>query len=179
MPSNLHDDFAAEFGHLVQGVIDSILLNMPNAPRILDRRSRAVKLWEHDKSKKTRECLPDGQFMDDHASKPGLIYEVGYSQTGDSLTKVAKDYIVGTRGAVTTVDPTSGKVQAVCDMESTMFQDSNGQMVNSSNLLKLQLTDMAKKKYSDDYPPAPVHIPFGELSRILDFAKSQAGKNSP
>jgi hypothetical protein len=60
-----------------------------------------------------------------------------------------------------------------------MFQDSNDRMVNGDKLLKLRLTDMAKKKYSDDYPLAPIHIPFSQLSRILDFAKLQSEKSCP
>ncbi|QGI71322.1 hypothetical protein CEK26_003659 [Fusarium fujikuroi] len=163
MPSKIHDDFATEFGLVLRKLIDDTLRAVPNAPRITDRQSRLVKLWEHDKAKKGGECYPDGQFKDDRASKPGLVYEVGYSQTGESLEKVAKDYIVGTKRAVTTV----------------AFQDSNGRMVNGDKLVKLRLTDMAKEKYSDDYPLAPVHIPFTELSRILDFAKAQPEGSSP
>ncbi|RKL34618.1 hypothetical protein BFJ72_g9350 [Fusarium proliferatum] len=163
MPSKIHDDFATEFGLVLQKLIDDILRAVPNAPRITDRQSRLVKLWEHDKAKKGGECYPDGQFKDDRASKPGLVYEVAYSQTGESLEKVAKDYIVGTKGAVTTV----------------AFQDSDGRMVNGDKLVKLRLTDMAKEKYSDDYPLAPIHIPFTELSRILDFAKAQTEGSSP
>ncbi|KAF4954216.1 hypothetical protein FGADI_5429 [Fusarium gaditjirri] len=102
-PSKIHDDFATEFGLMLQELVHDILRGVPNAPRITDRKSRLVKLWEHNKTKKGRMCHPDGQFKDDRASKPGLVYEVGYSQTGDSLEKVAKDYIVGTKGAVTTV----------------------------------------------------------------------------
>ncbi|KAF5578445.1 telomere-associated recQ-like helicase [Fusarium pseudocircinatum] len=162
MPSKIHDDFATEFGLVLQKVIDDILRAVPNAPRITNRQSRLVKLWEHDKAKKRLECYPDGQFKDDRASKPGLIYEVGYSQTGESLEKVAKDYIVGTKGAITTA-----------------FQDSNGRMVNGDKLVKLRLTDMAKEKYSDDYPLAPIHIPFTQLSQILDFAKAQPEGSSP
>jgi hypothetical protein len=103
MPSKTHDDFATEFGLVVQRLIDGILFTVPNAPRITNRQSRLVKLWEHNKGKQGRRCFPDGQFKDDSAGKPGLIFEVGYSQTGDSVEKVAKDYIVGTKGAVTTV----------------------------------------------------------------------------
>lgn len=62
---------------------------------------------------------------------------------------------------------------------SQAFQDSNGRMVNGDKLVKLRLTDMAKEKYSDDYPLAPIHIPFTELSRILDFAKAQPEGSSP
>ncbi|KLO80610.1 uncharacterized protein LW93_2949 [Fusarium fujikuroi] len=163
MPSKIHDDFVTEFGLVLQKLIDDTLRAVPNAPRITDRQSRLVKLWEHEKAKKGRECYPDGQFKDDRASTPGLVYEVGYSQTGESLEKVAKDYIAGTKGAVTTV----------------AFQDSNGRMVNGDKLVKLRLTDMAKEKYSDDYPLAPIHIPFTELSRILDFAKAQPEGSSP
>ncbi|KAG4259254.1 hypothetical protein FPRO03_12930 [Fusarium proliferatum] len=163
MPSKIHDDFATEFGLVLQKLIDDILRAVPNAPRITDRQSRLVKLWEHDKAKKGGECYPDGQFKDDRASKPGLVYEVAYSQTGESLEKVAKDYIFGTKGAVTTV----------------AFQDSNGRMVNGDKLVKLRLTDMAEEKYSDDYPLAPIHIPFTELSRVLDFAKAQTEGSSP
>ncbi|KAG9494731.1 hypothetical protein J7337_013870 [Fusarium musae] len=184
MPSKIHDDFATEFGLVLQKMIDDILRAVPNAPRITDRQSRLVKLWEHDKAKKGRECYPDGQFKDDRASKPGLVYEVGYSQTGESLEKVAKDYIVGTKGAINTVicfnlKYKEGTVEAVCDLEPTAFQDSNGRMVNGDKLVKLRLTDMAKEKYSDDYPLAPIYVPFTELSRILDFAKAQPEGSSP
>ncbi|CVL07132.1 uncharacterized protein FMAN_15280 [Fusarium mangiferae] len=176
MPSKTHDDFATEFGLVLQKLIDDILRAVPNAPRITDRQSRLVKLWEHDKAKKGRECYPDGQFKDDRASKPGLVYEVGYSQTGESLEKVAKDYIVGTKGAVTTVVCFNLKDN---EGHSSAFQDSNGRMVNGAKLVKVRLTDMAKEKYSDDYPLAPIHIPFTELSRILDFAKAQPEGSSP
>ncbi|CCT76130.1 uncharacterized protein FFUJ_14239 [Fusarium fujikuroi IMI 58289] len=193
MPSKIHDDFATEFGLVLRKLIDDILRAVPNAPRITDRQSRLVKLWEHDKAKKGGECYPDGQFKDDRASKPGLIYEVGYSQTGESLEKVAKDYIVGTKRAVTTVVCFNLKYneghsfvsiwRARSDLASetveAAFQDSNGRMVNGDKLVKLRLTDMAKEKYSDDYPLAPIHIPFTELSRILDFAKAQPEGSSP
>ncbi|KAF5675677.1 telomere-associated recQ-like helicase [Fusarium circinatum] len=162
IPSKIHDDFASEFGVMLQKLIDNILRKVPDAPRIMIRQSRLVKLWEHDKAKKGRECYPDGQVKDDRASRPGLVYEVGYSQTGESLEKIAQDYIVGTKGAITTA-----------------FQDSNDQMVNSNKLLKLRLTDMAREKYSDDYPlAASIHIPFTQLSRILDYAKDQPDGSS-
>ncbi|KAF9768944.1 hypothetical protein IL306_013697 [Fusarium sp. DS 682] len=64
-------------------------------------------------------------------------------------------------------------------MKPTMFQDSNDRVVNGSKMLKLRLTDMAKDKYSDEYPLAPIQIPLSELSRILDFAKAQAQGSSP
>ncbi|KAF5229566.1 hypothetical protein FANTH_14136 [Fusarium anthophilum] len=191
---NLHDDFGFEFGLLVQLEIDSILHGVPKSPKVTNRQSRRVNLWEHDKAKLGQECHPDGQFKDDRASRPGLIYEVGYYQTGNILEKIAKDYILGTKGAVTTVvcfnlkykqghsnvsiwrarkSPATNTVEAVCDLEPTMFQDSDGEMVNGDKLLKLRLTDMAKEKYSDEYPLAPIHIPFSQLSRIFDFAKAQ------
>ncbi|KAF9768945.1 hypothetical protein IL306_013698 [Fusarium sp. DS 682] len=99
MPSKIHEDFATEFGLVLQRLIDGILSKMPNAPRITNRGNRP----EHEKSHKTRERLPDGQFKDDRAGKPGLVFEVGYSQIRDELEKIAKEYIIGTKGAVTTV----------------------------------------------------------------------------
>ncbi|KAF5535378.1 telomere-associated recQ-like helicase [Fusarium phyllophilum] len=201
MASKVHDDFALNFGDLLQQLIDDILRKVPNAPRVRNRQTRKVKLWEHDRSKRGRECHPDGQFKDARAYQPGLVFEVGYSQTADSLEKIAKEYILGTEGDVTTVvcfdlkynqgasfvsiwrarwNPSSNTVEAVCDLEPSMFQDSDGKMVNGDKLLKLGLTDMAEEKYSDDYPLAPIHIPFSQLSDIFDFAKAEsAQKKSP
>ncbi|KAG5767253.1 hypothetical protein H9Q72_004703 [Fusarium xylarioides] len=201
MPSKIHDDFAFEFGLMLQQRVDGILRKMPDAPRILNRQARQVKLWEHDRSKRGRECYPDGQFMDDRAYHPGLVFEVGYSQTGDCLEKIAKEYILGTGGDVTTVvcfdlkynqgasfvsiwraswNFASKTVEPLCDPEPTMFQDSDGEMVNGDKLLKLGLTDMAEEKYSDDYPLTRIHIPFSQLSDIFDFAKvSSAKRKSP
>ncbi|KAF5630278.1 telomere-associated recQ-like helicase [Fusarium sp. NRRL 52700] len=198
MASKIHDDFASEFAFLLQQRINDILGKVPNAPRIKHRHSRLVELWEHDSSKRNRECHPDGQFKDDRAFEPGLVFEVGYSQTRNILDKVAKDYILGTEGAVTTVvcfnlkcgqghssvsiwrarkNPSLNTVEVVCDLEPTMFQDSDGEMVNGDKLLKLRLSDIAEEKYSEEYPLAPIHIPFSQLSRIFTSERLSPNEN--
>ncbi|EWG54762.1 hypothetical protein FVEG_12883 [Fusarium verticillioides 7600] len=131
------------------------------------------------------------RLRDPRAKKPGLVFLVGYSQIEDALEKVAKDYIVETKGVVTTVvcfdikghqrpssvslwlakqNPESETVEAVCAMEPAMFQDADGDHVFNDKSLKLRLSDILMETDSDECPLP--WLPFHQLSFYLQMAKA-------
>ncbi|KAF5581138.1 hypothetical protein FPCIR_10313 [Fusarium pseudocircinatum] len=132
------------------------------------------------------------RLRDPRAKKPGLIFLVGYSQTEDALKKIAKDYIVKTKGAVTTVvcfdikghqdpssvslwrarqKPESETVEAVCSMEPAVFQDSDGEhVIRDDKSFELRLSDILMETNSDECPLPSLHL--HQLSFFLQMAKA-------
>lgn len=100
-PKN-HDDYATEFGVLIRKLIGSSLGREPYNVRIHDYQDRQTNIREYGMASPKLGRMRI-RLRDPRAKKPGLVFVVGYSQTEDALEKVAKDYIVETKGTVTTV----------------------------------------------------------------------------
>ncbi|KAF5610659.1 uncharacterized protein FSUBG_2920 [Fusarium subglutinans] len=152
--TNIHDDYATELGLLFRKLIDDFLNMEPYYARISAYQSRQSKVsehgrrWEHLGGMRVR-------LKDPLAKKPGLVFLVGYSQNEDTLEKIAKDYIVETKGAVT-----------------SMFQHSDGKPVIGDKLLELRLADILMEKDTDECPLRPICFYLHQLSFFLDMAKA-------
>ncbi|KAF5556615.1 hypothetical protein FMEXI_1087 [Fusarium mexicanum] len=190
--TNSHDDYATELGLLFRKLIGDFLNMEPHYTRISAHQSQQSKVsehsrrWEHLGGMRVR-------LKDPLAKKPGLVFLVGYSQNADTLEKIAKDYIVETKGAVTTVvcfdikgnhghssvslwrarwNLASETVEAVCDLEPAMFQDSDGKPVIGDKLLELRLAHILMENDTEECPLRPIRFYLHQLSFSLDMAKA-------
>ncbi|KAF5974822.1 hypothetical protein FCOIX_8013 [Fusarium coicis] len=188
-PKN-HDDYATEFGVLIRKLIGSSLCREPYHVRVQHYQDRQTNIRECGMASPKLGRMRI-RLRDPRAKKPGLVFLVGYSQTEGALEKVAKDYIVETKGTVTTVvcfdikghqrpssvslwlarqNLESETVEAVCGMEPAMFQDADGDHVFNDKFLKLRLSDILMETDSDECTLP--WLPFHELSLYLQMAKA-------
>ncbi|KAF5619295.1 uncharacterized protein FTJAE_11978 [Fusarium tjaetaba] len=187
-PKN-HDDYATKFGVSIRRLIGGSLCREPYDVRIQHYQHRQTIIREYGTAS-PRLGRMRIRLRDSRAKKPGLVFLVGYSQTQDALEKVAKDYIVETKGVVTTVvcfdikghqRPSSVSlwharqnpdetVEAVCGLEPAIFQDADGDHVFNDKSLVLRLSDILMETDSDECPLP--WLPFHQLSFQLQFAKA-------
>ncbi|KAM0278299.1 hypothetical protein ACHAO9_012216 [Fusarium lateritium] len=150
---------------------------------------------DRDEALVAERCIsrPNGQFCHKDAQSPGLVYEVGFSQSTSSLKTKAKDIIYSMRGEVTTVVcfgiayPEDGassvivyrahynqdEVMIKCAMQSTVFHSTGDGTINPEKQLLLNLKDFAFPEVSNNWPSVPILIKFEAIAKALQDAQQE------
>ncbi|KAH7304936.1 hypothetical protein B0I35DRAFT_464967 [Stachybotrys elegans] len=142
---------------------------------------------------------PDAQFHHRDARYPGVVIEVSYSQNGKYLKRLAKDYILRSKGNVkvvigvdvgyrhpeATVSCWRAQLKRVGnsrilkvheEIVKKPFRSSKGVAVNQRGRIVLKLSDFSTDAIPCDDEPAILEIPFRQLLKVLKMAEAMQQK---